>query len=389
MKSVLFLLGAVGFSYMLNKILLRFSTNFGVRSRQGQENLVRWSSTSKPTIGGISFYMTFLVGTITLLFLRPFSVMSSEMLMALFLSGTMAFMVGFADDAYGTHPGLKFLGQLACGVILIAFGIHINFFTLWSPSLWALDYFLTVFWVVGLMNSLNMLDNMDAVTTTIATTIVVITLGMIILQQGLNNTFYVLLAIVGGFLGFLFWNWKPSKIYMGDTGSMFIGLVLAFMGIIYFWNIKASPDNISHIRKSLIPLMVFVVPIMDTSFVTIARISRGSSPFVGGRDHLTHQLVHVGIPEQFVPVTLGIVSLVSGMLAIFVYRLIPEWSSFYGLIFAVYPIALFGLFTYLYKKGVAIARMKELMAERERLRLEREKAQQTRSEEKIHSQAAG
>ena len=105
-------------------------------------------------------------------------------------------------------------------------------------------------------------------------------------------------------------------------------MVLAYAGIMYFWNVEASPDNISHIRKGIIPFMVFIVPIMDTSFVTFARLNRGSSPFVGGKDHLTHHLAHIGIPEHLVPVTLGVISVVSGMLAIFVYKLTPEWVGF-------------------------------------------------------------
>lgn len=375
MKSVVLLLGTVGFSYMLNKILLRFSTNFGVESRQSQ-NLIRWGSTSKPTTGGITFYITFLLGTVLLLMMKPEQIASSGRYLAMFLSMTLAFMIGFADDAYGTHPSLKFIGQVCCGIILITFGVHIQFFTLWSSSYLMMDYALTIFWVVGIMNSLNMLDNMDGVTTSIAITISMIMMTMIISREGLSYMFYVMITVVGGFMGFLFWNWKPAKIYMGDTGSMFIGMVLAFMGIIYFWNIKSSPDNISHIRKGLIPMMVFIVPIMDTSFVTIARISRGGSPFIGGKDHLTHHLVHVGIPEQFVPLTLGMISLVSGGLAMFIYKLIPEWSSFYSLIFATYPILLFGLFTYLYRAGGKIGKMKDLIQERDRLRMERLKDKQ-------------
>ena len=363
MKSVLFLLGTVTFSYLLNTILLRFSKNFGVDSRQTQ-NIIRWGSTSKPTTGGISFFITFLVGLIVLLAMRPESAVLNGKYLALLSSATLAFMIGFADDAYGTHPGLKFLGQVGCALILIFFDLRINFFVMWSPDLWLMDVMLTIFWVVGIMNSLNMLDNMDAVTTTIATTIVITTMAMIIIQDGLSNTFYILVAVAGGFIGFLFWNWKPAKIYMGDTGSMFIGMVLAYIGIMYFWNVEASPDNISHIRKGLIPFMVFIVPIMDTSFVTFARLHRGSSPFVGGKDHLTHHLAHIGIQEQMVPVTLGVISIISGMLAIFVYKLTPEWVGFYSILFSFYPIAVFTLFIVLYRRGGRIGRMKDLLAKR-------------------------
>ncbi|MEO1450397.1 MAG: MraY family glycosyltransferase, partial [Bacteroidota bacterium] len=343
MKSVLLLLGTVGFSYMLNKILLRFSKNFGVESRQAQ-GVIRWGSTTKPTTGGISFYITFLVGSLVLFLVEPNLGIERDVFLALFVSGTLAFMIGFADDAYGTHPGLKFAGQALCGVVLLAFGIHIDFFAAIDPGLYWLDYVLTVFWVVGLMNSLNMLDNMDGVTTTIATTILVGTMMMIISTEGLSIMYYALITVVGGFIGFLFWNWRPAKVYMGDSGSLFVGMVLALVGIQYFWNIKAAPDNISLLRMGLIPLMVFLVPIMDTTFVTVARLARGQSPFVGGKDHLTHNLARVGIPEQWVPITLGIVSVVSSFLAYFAFRLIPDWRSIYAVFFAAYPIVLFGLF---------------------------------------------
>ncbi|GAB4410870.1 MAG: MraY family glycosyltransferase [Bacteroidia bacterium] len=378
MKSVLLLLGTVGFSYMLNKILLRYSRSFGVDSRQSQ-NIVRWAATSKPTTGGFSFYITFLAGSLILLLVRPVETAHSSTFLPFFLSATLAFMIGFADDAYGTHPGLKFLGQVACGAILLAFDIHIEYFALMHPSLWLLDYGLTLFWVVGMMNSLNMLDNMDGVTATIALTIVISAMVMIISREGLANMFYVLVTVAGGFIGFLYWNWRPAKVYMGDTGSMFIGMVLAFIGIRYFWNLKFTPDNISHARMLLIPVMVFLVPIMDTTFVTVARIARGSSPFVGGKDHLTHNLARVGIPEELVPLTLGVVSIISGMLAFFAYKLSPEWRSFYSVLFAAYPIALFVLFAYLYRKGTRIGKMKDLLAERERRHRER-LAQQTAEE---------
>ncbi len=361
MKGIFIFLGCLGFSYLLNKILLRFSKNFGVQSRQSQ-NLVRWASTSKPTTGGISFYITFLVASVVLILAYQGGLGISKHFLGLFLSATLAFLIGFADDAYGTHPRVKLLGQVACGLILLAFGIHINFFVTISPSLFFLDYFLTIFWVVGMMNSLNMLDNMDGVTTTVGITLAFAALNMIISTQGLNLMFFVLIAIIGSLVGFLFWNWRPAKVYMGDTGSMFIGMVVAFFGIIYFWNIKTTPDNISQIRTGIIPLMVFLVPIMDTTFVTIARISRGVSPFEGGKDHLTHNLVRIGVPEMFVPVTLGIVSVISGMLAFYAFKLIPEWQAFYSLTFAIYPVLVFGLFAFLYIKGTRIAKVREAMA---------------------------
>ncbi len=361
MQSAIILLGACAFSYILNIILLKFSKNFGVHSRQSQ-NIIRWASTSKPTTGGISFYITFLLGAIFVMVTRPELLTSGNHYLALLLSATLAFLIGFADDAFSTNPTLKFGGQVVCGLILVAFDIHIHFF-----DIWALDALLTVFWVVGLMNSLNMLDNMDAVTCTIAITILAVVMAQAILAEGVSNMFYMLTVIVGGFVGFLFMNWNPAKVYMGDTGSMFIGLTAAFMGIEYFWNIETSPDNISYLRRGIIPVMVFIVPIMDTTFVTYARLARGSSPFVGGKDHLTHHLTHIGIPESLIPVTLGMVSVISGGMAIYAFLLIPEWSPVYNIIFGTYLLGLVLAFFILYKRGERIGKMKDLLAKREEM----------------------
>ena len=367
MESVLIFLLATAFSIILNNILLRFSTNFGVASRQSQ-NIIRWASTSKPTTGGISFYITFLLGSTLLLILKPELALTSPEYLALFLSATLAFLIGFADDAYGTHPWLKLAGQIFCGMILVYFGIYIHFFSLMDPSLLLADYFLTIFWVVGLMNSLNMLDNMDGVTGTVALTILVISMGLAVYSGGLSYLFYIYVAISGSFIGFLFFNWKPAKIYMGDTGSMFIGLVVGFLGITYFWNIDTDPDNVSFLRIGVIPLMAFIVPIMDTSFVTVARIRRGVSPMQGGRDHLTHHLVHIGIPEILVPVLLGFLSLLSGGLSILAYILIPEWDPMYLISFGVYPVVMICTFAYIYTKGARIGKMKSIIEEREKLK---------------------
>ncbi|MEL6853042.1 MAG: hypothetical protein AAFP92_31315 [Bacteroidota bacterium] len=125
---------------------------------------------------------------------------------------------------------------------------------------------------------------------------------------------------------------------------------------------------------------------MDTTFVTIARISRGSSPFVGGKDHLTHNLARVGIPEPWVPLTLGMVSLISGFLAIFAFRLIPEWTSFYSILFGIYPVSVFALFTVLYRRGTRIGKMKDLIQQREQMREERA-SRDAREREVLQAQA--
>ena len=361
MNSVIVFLGGLAFAYILNGFFLRYIRNFGIASRQGQ-GLVRWASMSKPTIGGISFYITFLAGFALLSIIFPYHMMYTPTFLAFFLSMSFAFTIGLADDAFGMQPLHKFLGQILCAVILLSFGVKIRFFTLYSPDLWWLDYGLTTFWVVGLMNSLNMLDNMDGVTATVALSILITTLMMVANVEGLSIFFFLLIVIAGSLIAFLFFNWNPSRIYMGDTGSMFIGLLLAFVGIQYFWNLKTTPDNVSFLRNLLIPVMVFIVPLTDTILATFSRIFRGVRPTQGGKDHLTHHLVHVGVPEALIPLALGSVSLLSGTLTLVACKLIPEWDPLYSALFVIHPIALFSIFMYLYRKGGRIGKMKDSIA---------------------------
>lgn len=347
-------LASVAFSYLLNTALYRSYRGLGVH-QQGP-NVVRWS-TSKPTIGGISFFATFISASFVFYATQELTSENLFEFFGLITSVTLGFFIGLQDDAYNTRPLLKFLGQVTCGVALIIFDTHIDLF-----GIEILDYFLTIFWVVGIMNSVNLLDNMDGVTGSVSLIISAITILLISLFPGnpnLNPFLFLLVALVGAYIGFLILNWKPAKIYMGDTGSQFLGAFLAFLGIKFFWNIHEFNPSVDVSMQIIAPIMVFMVPIMDTTFVVIARISRGSSPFVGGKDHLTHNMNYLGVAEPFVPVVLGLVSMISGLLAIFSVRYVAFWSVYHTIVFAAYVVISFGIFYLLFKRGEKIGYIKE------------------------------
>lgn len=353
--SLALLLGSAVFSYLLNNLLFKFSKNLGVRGTD--HSVIRWGSTSKPTTGGIPFFITFIMAALVFFLIKEGDGGFSGEFLGILLTVTIGFFIGLSDDVYNTRPFLKFLGQFSCGLVLILFDIKINLFG-FAP----LDWTLTLFWVVGIMNSINLLDNMDGVTGTISLTITVTSLVMINLFPGqtqLNPIYFSLVAVAGSFIGFLIMNWKPSKIYMGDTGSQFLGALLAVIGIKFFWNVGDFTHRAEPALQILVPVMVFIVPLMDTTFVTFSRIARGQSPFVGGRDHLTHHLTHVGIPESMVPVALGLVSLVSGLLSIFLVKFAYSLGAGLYIIYPVYVAIVFGVFTWLYSRGSQIASMKQ------------------------------
>lgn len=366
MPSVILpIVGAALFGYLLNRILIRLSHRLG-RLNPGEQKQIRWASHSKPLVGGITFYITFLIAGATAVFMPGGGQAAFfEGFGALMLVSTLGFLIGLADDAYETRPFLKFLGQFLCGAVLVGFGVTINL-----TGFWPADAALTVFWTVGIMNSVNMLDNMDAVTGTVAATIIFVAISVwTALRINYTLEYYVYAAIFGSIVGFLVLNWNPSKLYMGDTGSQFLGAFLAYLGIRMFWNqpyTSAEGDGLI-LRQGLLAALAFLVPIMDTTFVTVVRLSKGKSPFVGGRDHTTHHLSYLGVPDKFVPVIMGATSVLSGGLAAFAILAVANWSVEYVWLFGGYVAVVFGLFVYLYRKGAANLKLRNLTSKAQAL----------------------
>lgn len=330
---------SVVFSYLVNGLMLKFSHSLGIRE-QGEVQ-IRWASTSKPALGGIAFYIVFLFS------LALFSVISDQLnllenkqMLGLILSSSLGFIIGLADDAYNTRPLLKFLGQVTCGLILVASGTTINI----SPNE-TLNHLLTLFWVVGIMNSVNMLDNMDAVTATVSISIMAGAIMVLYQTHGQDLILYfILLGCMGALLGFLFYNWHPSKMYMGDTGSQFLGIFLAAVGIICFWNTPFDRIVQMQSKQLVFSVILFLIPIVDTTTVTINRLMKGKSPFVGGRDHTTHHLSYLGLSDRQVVLVFAGINIIGLFVA---YNIIESYSWDWGT-FALYALFPFGVFGVLY-----------------------------------------
>jgi UDP-GlcNAc:undecaprenyl-phosphate GlcNAc-1-phosphate transferase len=349
-------IASAGFAYLLNTLMYKYSRNIG--SQYKNENIVRWASTTKPTVGGFSFFFTFILASVVFMVTQQRGMPIDRTFLVTIGVATLGFLIGLHDDAYETKPMIKFLGQVACGVILIGFDMGINLF-----GFWPVDHFLTLFWVVGIMNSINLLDNMDGVTGTVSLTIVVVTILRIAVfgaSADVNPFLFTLLATAGSFIGFLAMNLNPSKIYMGDTGSQFLGALLAVIGIKFFWNFEMDGGRtVTWSVRAIVPIMLFLVPMMDTTFVTVARLMRKQSPFVGGKDHLTHHMTYLGVSDKWVPFVLGLISLGSGFLAVFGLRYLLTWSNWQTAIFIGYIVISFGIFFRLYKKGERIGLAKK------------------------------
>lgn len=326
------------FSFLINGLFLKFSKTLGIRDTDN--TIIRWSTQSKPALGGISFYILFLLSIACYsIFFKADDLLSNKSFIGLLASCTLGFIIGLADDAYNTKPLLKFLGQVSCAVILILSGTYIDFF-----NTQILNYLLTIFWVVGLMNSINMLDNMDAITASISISVILAAILMLVLNSDYSNIhFIVLLGVLSSLLGFLFFNWHPSKMYMGDTGSQFLGVFLAAIGMTYFWNIYDGEGFRIQTKQLIIPALVFIMPIIDTTTVVINRLMKGQSPFVGGKDHTTHHLSYLGFTDRQVAWIFLDLSLLSLLFLILIEAFIPNWDYIHFAIFAAYFLLVFAV----------------------------------------------
>jgi len=331
-----FFVASLAFSLVINGLLLKFAKTLGIRNQQ--DTIIRWASTSKPALGGISFYIIFLFSIIAMSFLSTeLTEFFNLQTMGIFAATTLGFLVGLYDDAYNTKPWLKFGGQVLCALVLIFSGTFIQFF-----EADVLNYALTIFWVVGIMNSVNMLDNMDGITSIVSIGILLSISGIILLTSDFSNPIIIMAAGgVAALTGFLFYNWNPSKMYMGDTGSQFLGVFLAALGIIFLWNGAAMEAETSRLTKVIMVAMAFSLPLIDTTTVFYKRISKGSSPFVGGKDHTTHHLSYLGLNDRQVAVFFIVFSLISAGFTVLINQLGNSWKPVYTILFIGYLSALF------------------------------------------------
>lgn len=335
-----FVIGGIFAAFVCNSLLLRFSRSLGIRNKN--DVTVRWSNQSKPSLGGVSFFVVFIFFSISysILFNQE-NVFSNKEFVGLFTAGTIAFAMGLADDAYNTRPMLKLFAQILCGVILVYTNTVIEL-----TGNTYFNNFLTIFWVVLLMNSLNMLDNMDGITGTVVLFIIIACLGSNWMIHGVNTTIWTLLncAMIGGLLGFLYFNVNPSKLFMGDAGSQFIGFYIAFITIDHLWLVEGYSQTIPYTGLFLI-IICFAVPFSDTLTVVINRLRKGSSPMVGGKDHTTHHLVYAGLSDKKVWYVFLILSFFATLLSLIAVYLIKIDMEHLIPFLAIYSVLVF-LFLY-------------------------------------------
>jgi UDP-GlcNAc:undecaprenyl-phosphate/decaprenyl-phosphate GlcNAc-1-phosphate transferase len=287
-----FLLGII-MSYVSNGMLLRFSQSLGIRNKN--DVTVRWANESKPSLGGIGFFVAFIFGTVVYsVIFNHENIFQNRQFVGILSAGILSFIMGLADDAYNTRPFIKLFVQILCGVILVLTHTVIELTGIpWINSL------ITITWVVGIMNSLNMLDNMDGISGTTSLFILLSCLGANSILFGWNMNIWTLTMLIqiGAIIGFLIYNIHPSRLFMGDAGSQFIGLFVAFFSIHELWSVGKTVQ-LNPLIGGAVTLIAFTPAISDTLTVVINRLKKGKNPMVGGKDHTTHHLVYSGFNDK-------------------------------------------------------------------------------------------
>ena len=250
-----------------------------------------------PRVGGVAIFLAVIAAALVLGDRYNFAQFGSILIGATGIS-----FLGMLDDRWGVRPLVKLLGQVLAALLLHFSGVAIGLFR--QP---ALNLATTVVWVVGITNALNLLDNMDG----LAGGTAAIAAAYFALMCSFSGQYLVgalAIAVLGACIGFLFYNLNPARIFMGDSGALFLGFLLAAIGIKLRF-----PDNVTFVTW-MVPVLVLGLPIFDTALVSISRLRRHLNPLTTpGRDHTSHRLVAAGLTPREAVLVLYVVSFVLGL----------------------------------------------------------------------------
>ncbi|HWP46784.1 MAG TPA: hypothetical protein VNM22_06440 [Candidatus Limnocylindrales bacterium] len=260
----------------------------------------RWHKKATPLLGGIAIYLAFGIGYL-LFGSKP------SYIYPILISGTLLFLTGLIDDIIQIKPYTKLIIQLIAAAGIVYFGLHLP----WTGYK-AINDVITIFWLVGITNALNLLDNMDGLAGGI-TFISCVFLTITFLLNGQTPEALISTLLGGAVFGFLVFNFHPASIFMGDCGSMFLGFMLG--GIALLSDYGRSRNLIAVLFT---PVLILMIPIFDTCMVTITRKLSGRPISQGGRDHTSHRLVALGMSERRAVLMLYLFATASGILALLV-----------------------------------------------------------------------
>ena len=294
---VVALLASLGLAIPVRHLALRY----GMVDRPGPRKV---HVSPIPLLGGIAIYLGFVLAVLLTLHRMP-----QQQIAGILAGATLLALVGFLDDGGLLHHQVKlFIGMPVATLLLIISGIRANIFSrlIAGPTGVILDLALTIFWVVGITAAFSILDHMDGLCAGIAAVgAAFFTLSAILNGETLIGVLGA--ATLGAALGFLRWNFNPAKIFMGDGGAMFLGFLMATLGL------KIRPAVEQFPLNWLVPVLILGVPVFDTTLISVSRARRGLIPFTSpGKDHTAHRLSNLGLGHRGAVLLLYAFAIVSG-----------------------------------------------------------------------------
>jgi len=297
-------------SYLLGvfivPLVITFSKKKGLVDNPGERKI---HDHPVSRLGGVSIWVSTMLTFLVLVVLSFYP--KGSLLSGILLGGSLMFFLGLVDDVYCLNAKFKLLIQVSIATIVFLLGIRID--TIYNPFgdliqlNMLISYVLTILWIVGISNAVNFIDGIDGLAGSIIT-ISSVTLGVISVTVAPSNVSSLIAFILAGsMLAFLTYNFNPAKIFMGDSGALFGGFMLAVLSITGVIN----NDTIA----MYVPILILSVPIMDITFSSLRRIAKGKSPFVADSEHIHHKLLHAGLSQNKTVLVLAIIAIISGALA--------------------------------------------------------------------------
>ncbi|OPH46925.1 hypothetical protein BC351_13450 [Paenibacillus ferrarius] len=302
-------------SFLLSILLTPFVKSIALRYRilDVSNATLKTHTINTPYLGGISIFISVLVTSVLMILL--YKMMISLVLIGLLIACFMIIATGLTDDMYNLRPLTKISLQIIAASLAWLIGIRINL-----TGLEQLDIIVTILWIVGMSNAFNLIDIMDGLSSGVAA-ISSIFLSIICLELGEIMSALLLLSITGACFGFLFFNFNPAQIFMGDTGSLFLGFLIACSTTTMFQYQANS--------QVVVPVIILGIPIFETIFISFLRIKSGIPPWKGTKDHFALRLVKLGFSVKRTVILTYLFGILLGSLSlIFFYSGSPALYSF-------------------------------------------------------------
>ncbi|MCR3921543.1 MAG: undecaprenyl/decaprenyl-phosphate alpha-N-acetylglucosaminyl 1-phosphate transferase [Firmicutes bacterium] len=267
-------------SYIVTPLTARLAFIVGAVDRP---NMRKVHDSIMPRLGGIAIFAGFSLAT------AVYSIQNNQ-IPGIMLGGVVILLIGIADDIRDISPKVKLLGQCLAALVVVQYGIQIEFIHNVFAGYLQVDYLtvpLSVFWIVAVTNAVNLIDGLDGLASGI-TAIALTTFAVIAYQSGQNAVFVLSIILVGAVLGFLRFNFFPAKIFLGDSGSMFLGFMLAVLPT--YGVVKGATAY-----ALIIPIIILAVPLLDTGYAIIRRYLEKKPIFQADRQHIHHRLLNHGL----------------------------------------------------------------------------------------------